>query len=223
VKEIYFTSKNIHEKSLRMLQELKKYRRRHKIVLNPNHSALLILDMQRFFLDESSHAYIPSSPAIIPEIKTLMHAFLKNNLPVIFTRHINTKKDANLMNKWWKDLIEEDNPLSEITSDLLRPENIVIKKTQYDAFYKTSLEDFLNKMGITQIVITGVMTHLCCETTARSAFLRGFDVFFTIDGTASYNEDFHRATLLNLSHGFAIPVLCKEIKEQLEHLHNDSE
>lgn len=198
-----------------MLQELKTFREGHKIDLRPGHCALLILDMQRFFLDESSHAHIPSALAIIPKVKSLMTAFLNNKLPVILTRHLNTKKDANLMDKWWRDLITEENPLSEITPEFKYPDAIVIKKTQYDAFYRTSLEDMLRKNGITQIVIAGVMTHLCCETTARSAFVRGFEVFFTIDGTATYNEDFHRATLLNLSHGFAIPVLCEEINEQL--------
>ena len=198
-----------------MLQELKTFREGHKLDLRPGHCALLILDMQGFFLDESSHAHIPSALAIIPKVKSLMTAFLNNKLPVILTRHLNTKKDANLMDKWWRDLITEENPLSEITPEFKYPDAIVIKKTQYDAFYRTSLEDMLRKNGITQIVIAGVMTHLCCETTARSAFVRGFEVFFTIDGTATYNEDFHRATLLNLSHGFAIPVLCEEINEQL--------
>ncbi|HDD44696.1 MAG TPA: isochorismatase family protein, partial [Candidatus Desulfofervidus auxilii] len=47
--------------------------------------------------------------------------------------------------------------------------------------------------------------------TARSAFMRNFEVFFVVDGTATYNRNFHLATLLNLSHGFAIPVLTQEI------------
>jgi len=55
------------------------------------------------------------------------------------------------------------------------------------------------------------MAHLCCETTARSAFVKGFEVVFVIDGTATYNKDFYISTLLNLSHGFAIPVLTEEI------------
>jgi isochorismate hydrolase len=55
------------------------------------------------------------------------------------------------------------------------------------------------------------MTHLCCETTARSAFIHGFEVFFTIDGTATYTEAHHRATLLNLANGFATPVLVAEL------------
>ena len=198
-----------------MLHELNEFRDKHKIDFKPGQCALLVLDMQRFFLDESSHAYIPSALAIIPGIKSLMDAFLKNNMPVILTRHLNTPKDANQMDKWWRDLITEESPLSEITPELKHPDAVIIKKTQYDAFYKTPLEDILRKNGVTQIVITGVMTHLCCETTAREAFVRGFDVLFTIDGTATYNEDFHRATLLNLSHGFAVPVLCEEIIDKL--------
>ncbi len=194
----------------------KKYRNGHKIDFNPVHSALLILDMQRFFLDKDSHAYVPDASVIIPKIKSLMNAFLERNLTVILTRHINTKKDANLMAKWWEDLITEKNPLSEIIPALNHPAAVVIKKTQYDAFYRTPLEDLLKQKDITQIVIVGVMTHLCCETTARSAFIRGFEVFFTMDGTATYTEDYHQATLLNLSHGFAIPVLCQEIEKQLE-------
>jgi bifunctional isochorismate lyase / aryl carrier protein len=60
------------------------------------------------------------------------------------------------------------------------------------------------------------MTHLCCETTARSAFMRGFEVFFTMDGTATYNEQLHRASLLTLSHGFALPVLMDELLRLME-------
>ena len=68
------------------------------------------------------------------------------------------------------------------------------------------------------MVVSGVMTHLCCETTARSAFVRGFEVFFLIDGTATYNKEHHLATLLNLSHGFANLVLSGEIFVALDHL-----
>ena len=115
------------------------------------------------------------------------------------------------MSRWWRDVIERENPLSEISSALDTSSGIVIEKTQYDAFYKTDLEADLREKDVRQIVISGVMTHLCCETTARSAFMRGFDVFFLVDGTATYNEDFHRATLRNLSHGFANLVLYDEI------------
>ena len=87
----------------------------------------------------------------------------------------------------------------------------LIQKSQYDAFYQTDLEKLLREKDVSQVIICGVMTHLCCETTARSAFMRGFEVFFPVDGTATYNLEFHRASLMNLAHGFAKIVLMKEL------------
>ena len=115
------------------------------------------------------------------------------------------------MSFWWRDLILAEHPYSEIIPALDTSAGLVIPKSQYDAFYGTPLEQALHERGVTQVVICGVMTHLCCETTARSAFLRGFEVFFTVDGTATYNENFHRATLLNLAHGFATLVMVGEV------------
>jgi isochorismate hydrolase len=115
------------------------------------------------------------------------------------------------MSRWWKDLIMENSPLSNITDDIDLSKGIVLKKRQYDAFYKTGLKEILISENIEQCVITGVMTHLCCETTARSAFVNGFEVFFTVDGTATYNDNFHKASILNLAHGFAEPVEVKNL------------
>jgi isochorismate hydrolase len=119
------------------------------------------------------------------------------------------------MATWWRDTITVDDPLSAIISDFDFSNRFVLSKNQYDAFYRTSLEEILHKKGVAQLVISGVMTHLCCETTARSAFVRGFEVFFVIDGTATYNENHHMASLLNLAHGFATPVLTNEIFQSL--------
>lgn len=182
----------------------------------PAQSALLIVDMQRYFLDESSHAYIPAADAILPGIKKLIETYSRNSLPVIFTRHINTAQNAKVMARWWADLIEEDDPLSEITHELDTPTGTVVTKTQYDAFYDTPLEKLLKKRDVSQVVVCGVMTQLCCETTARSAFVRGFEVFFPVDGSATYDEEFHKATLLNLSYGFATPVLIEELLSSLK-------
>ena len=86
-----------------------------------------------------------------------------------------------------------------------------MEKSQYDAFYKTSLEERLKDFGANQLVVTGVLTHLCCESTARSAFIRGFEIFFVVDATASYNKQYHLSSLRNLSHGFVTPVLSEEL------------
>jgi bifunctional isochorismate lyase/aryl carrier protein len=116
------------------------------------------------------------------------------------------------MMRWWKDLLGPDASMSQIIPELDTTKGDVIEKHQYDAFYRTELEQNLFSHNIQQVLVTGVMTHLCCETTARSAFMRGFNTFFSIDGTATYTEAFHRASVLNLAHGFALPVLTEEIK-----------
>ena len=210
-KERYFTPDNIGGKASGMLSEVGYLRERHKQTLHPDRSALLVLDMQRYFLEESSHAFVPAARAIIPGIVKLIDSYSGQGLPIIFTRHLNSDADAGMMSAWWRELIREDNPLSEIAPELDTSNGVVLEKSQYDAFHETSLEESLKQKGISQVIICGVMTHLCCETTARTAFMRGFAVFFAIDGTATYNEAFHRATLLNLAHGFAVPVLIEEI------------
>jgi isochorismate hydrolase len=212
----YFTAANIERKAHQMMAKLADFRQHHVLRFRPREAALLIIDMQRYFLDEESHAFLPSAPAIVPGLKLLRDGFQRRQSPVIFTRHANNERNAFMLGKWWSDLIPEGDELSEIIPELPPGDSIVIGKTQYDAFYQTELEEILKKRGVTQVVITGVMAHLCCETTARSAFVRGFEVIVAIDGMATENEDFHMATLNNLSHGFAIPVMIKELTRYLE-------
>ena len=89
----------------------------------------------------------------------------------------------------------------------------VINKHTYDAFYDTDLENILRKMNVNTVIITGVMTHLCCETTARSAFVRGFNVIFPLDGTITQNSKQHECTLRALSHSFAVTPTLKDFEE----------
>ena len=177
--------------------------------------------MQRYFLDEASHAYIPSAEAILLGINKLAQAYAARGLPVIYTQHLNTPQDAGSMEDWWQELITAESPFSALSPELDLATGVALPKSQYDAFYQTPLEELLREKGVSQVVICGVMTHLCCETTARSAFVRGFEVFFTVDGTATYNQTFHQATLTNLAHGFAALALVPEILSAVEGSHED--
>ncbi len=210
-KESYFTPESIGGKAREMLNDVEELRKRHPLKLSCDKSALLVLDMQRYFLEESSHAFVPSAQAIIPNISKLIDACSEKQIPIIFTRHLNSETNSGMMAKWWQELITPENPLSEIVDELDTSKGAIIKKSQYDAFHETNLEEMLHNKGITQVIICGVTTHLCCETTARSAFVRGFEVFLTIDGTATFRESFHRATMLSAAHGFAMPMLTSEI------------
>lgn len=211
MKEKYFDLDHIDRQAESLLNEVKNELEVHPLELKPAQAALLVMDMQGFFVEPDSHAFIPAARAILRNILKLQNVFLKNNCPVFQTRHLNTVENAGRMGEWWSELMTADHPLSQII-DVLRDQRAVqLEKSQYDAFYHTDLLSLLRDRGVSQLVITGVMAHLCCETTARSAFVRGFEVFFVVDGTATYNRDFHRATLLNLSHGFAVPVMSCDI------------
>jgi len=176
-------------------------------------SALLVIDMQRYFLESDSHAFIPAAPEIVGNVTSILEAYRGRDLPVIFTRHANTRgASAGSMERWWRDVLYEDDLLSQIAPALAPgPGEHVLRKSRYSAFVGTDLEGRLRSLGIERILITGVMTHLCCETTARDAFMRDFDVFIVIDGTASKSEDLHTSSLRTLADGFAIPVTTEEV------------
>lgn len=216
MKERYFTPDNIAEVSAGMIGGLMRSKGGKDTVFSPACSALLILDMQRYFLDENSHAYIPSMEAIIPGIARLAAAFSAAGRPLIMTRHLNTEENAGMMGRWWKDLIRKEDEMSGIVDSLSFAGATGMEKTQYDAFYSTDLEEMLCDEGVSQLVVTGVMAHLCVESTARSAFVRGFEVFLPADSIATYNIQLHMGSLRGLSHGFAVPVTSDMITGAFE-------
>lgn len=211
MKEAYFQPDTLHSLSR---QWLAKYGRQNKVKRQPfriQDACLLILDMQRYFLEDTSHAWIPSGESIIPGLNKAARHFRQAGRPVIFTQHINTNDNARMMGSWWSELIGEDHPLAAIHPDLDVQPGETLQKTQYDAFMDSNLGSRLLEADVKQVVIGGVMTHLCCETTARAAFCRGFEVFFLVDGTATYTPDHHQATLLNLAHGAAVLTTVSEL------------
>ena len=169
-------------------------------------TALLILDMQNYFSNPDSHAFIPATDSLFPLINTMVGIFTEAGNPVIFTRHFNAA-DENPMNLWWKDRIKKGTTEFEISGKLdCRKEDknvYILDKQYYDAFRNSDLNGIFKNHHIKKIIICGVMTHLCCETTARSGFMKGYEIYFPIDGTADYNGEFHSASSFNLYHGFA--------------------
>ena len=208
-KEEYFTPDNIAREAAAMANALPINGRAAAFSLT--NATLLIIDMQRYFLCARSHAFLPAAPAIIPNINSLIEAFRNATRPIVFTRHANSAQDAGQMAVWWRELLTRDHPLGDIETTLHFHKDPIIKKTQYDAFFNTDLESRLRQSNTKQLVITGVSTHLCCESTARSAFGRGFAVFIPIDGTATLNRELHSASLSGLAHACAVPVLTGDL------------
>lgn len=186
---------------------------RRTIVFNPESSALLVIDMQQYFCNPQSHAYFREANRIVPNIQKLITMYRGEQRPVIFTRYALLRTEqAGTMGRWWKDVLYDDHAMAPLIESLQPlPTEPVIRKTQYSAFFQTNLESFLKDQKVRSLVITGVLTHLCCETTARDAFMRGFDVFFVTDATASDEKRFHTASLTNLSDGFATLTTTQEL------------
>ncbi|RKX71550.1 hypothetical protein DRP53_01080 [candidate division WOR-3 bacterium] len=192
---------------------------RHRMRLRSKKAVLLVIDMQNFFLDPRSPAFAPDGRKIIPRIRRLIRAFRRIKRPVIYTRHGHhpDRIDVGILGWWWDGMIVEGSEESEICSELKpRRREKVIHKHRYSAFYQTDLELILKGYQAEDLVITGLLTNCCCETTARDAYMRDYRVFFLADATAAANQEFHLASLLNLAYGFAYITTTDEVIKMLQ-------
>ena len=217
VVEPYVTTKDIGSKARAWLEQIHPHNQ-HVMRLNAAKSTLLVIDMQQFFLDEASPSFTCGGVAILGTVKRLMNAFRKVGRPVIFTRHVHHPDDldSGIMGWWWAGKCLEGSPESEIHPELTpMPGEKVVLKHRYSAFYDTDLETVLRCLKVEDLVVTGLMTNLCCESTARDAYYRDYRVFVPADGTGSINEEMHCASLLNLAFGFAYVTTGAAITAQL--------
>ncbi len=171
----------------------------------PERAALLVIDMQRVFVEPDGASFLPRAPAVAARLAELIAVCREEEVPVIFTRHVHRSphEDGGQLARWWRSLILEGTRDAELCDALRpRPGERVIEKCRYDAFVGTPLESILRALEIEDLLIGGVLTNLCCETTARSAFVRDFGVFFLGDGTATADDQMHLASLRNISYGF---------------------
>ncbi len=216
--EPYVTDETIESMALAWLEKIRPYNE-HPMKLNSASSVLLVVDMQRFFLDADSPTFTCGGLAILPTVKRLIKAFRRADRPVIFTRHVHHPDDldSGIMGWWWEGKCLEGSPESEIHSELAPlPNEKVVFKHRYSAFYNTDLETVLRCLKVEDLVIAGVMTNMCCESTARDAYYRDYRVFIPADGTGTISEEMHLASLLNLAYGFALVTTSDEIVSRME-------
>ena len=168
-------------------------------------TGILLIDLQEYFRG----IILP----VLDNIKKVINTARRKNLPLFFTQHGHeSSEESGMLGRWWADLIIKGSKEAPFLPELgVSSEDRIIPKTTYNAFHQTSLEKQLRSHGIQDLVIGGVMTNLCCETTARDAFVRDYRVFFLADGTSTVNENFHLATLKNLSYGFATLLTCDHL------------
>jgi len=211
--EPYVTTDSLEEKAQYWLRKIEPFNQ-HRMQLNKEKSALLVIDMQKFFLDPASPTFTCGGLAVLPTLKQLIQAFREANRPVIYACHVHhpDRLDAGIMEWWWEGMCVEGSAESKVHDDIAPlPNEKVIFKHRYSAFYNTDLETVLRCLKIEDLVISGIMTNLCCESTTRDAYFRDYRVFFLADGTGSVTEEMHLASLLNLAFGFAFVTTANEI------------
>lgn len=195
----------------------------HKMKLRKSRACLMVIDMQNEFLAEDGAVFFHYASEIIPNLKRLLSACRRASIPVIYTAHVHEDPavDGGMTAEWWPEIKQGKSLIKgskgvEIHSSLRpRRHDRIISKHRYSAFYNTDLETVLRGMKVTDLIITGVLTNCCCESTARDAFFRDFSVFFLADATAASEPEFHVASLRNLAYAFAYVTTTDDILEQI--------
>ncbi|MDH4221949.1 MAG: cysteine hydrolase [candidate division Zixibacteria bacterium] len=209
----YINQENLKEKTKIWLRKISPYNI-HRLELNLRKAALLVIDMQNFFLEPQSHSFICAGVTVLPNVKKLVNFFRQRKRPVIYTCHVHHPQgmDAGIMGWWWQDMCREGTEEAKIFPEIEPlPEEKLINKHRYSAFYNTDLETILRCLKIEDLVISGIMTNMCCESTARDAYFRDYRIKFLADATGTVSEEMHLASLLNLSYGFADVCTTGEI------------
>lgn len=149
--------------------------------LDPAKTALLIVDMQRDFVDPEGSLHVPASPETLPAIKALLKRARAAGVPVAYTRDTHTPDDREfqiwpphcIRGTWGWHIVDE---LAPHDGDL------IFDKCRYDAFYDTALEHYLSRVWHTEhLIIAGTVANICVGQTAASAGLRWFQVITPAD------------------------------------------
>ena len=180
-------------------------------------AALLVVDMQEFFLSPRSPAYLPAARAVARNVALLADGFRRAGRPVAFTIHaVDGERDAGPMSRWWRRSCRWGTPDARVLAALSRREDEpVFRKTRYSGFSNPELRPWLQARGVRGLVVCGVMTHLCVESTARDAFDLGFDTRVPLDACGAPDEALHLGALKSAAHGFAFTPTTEEVLESI--------
>jgi len=199
-------------------------------ILDPTDSlespVLLVLDMQNEFLTHEGQMPVWGGPAILPNVLSLISAFRQHALPVVFTRHLCLEpfRHRNVLRSMQGvnpeiGFLADGSHTAELHQGLVPgPNDIVIEKYRYSAFYDSPLDTYLHVWKRRQVIITGVASNICCDSTARDAFYRGYSVYFPLDGTGGIDEVNHLQTLRTMALSFARVCLVSQLLSILDRI-----
>jgi ureidoacrylate peracid hydrolase len=199
--------------------------------VRPQHCAVLVVDMQNDFCAEGGAMHregrdLTLVKSMVPRLAQLITAARAAKVPLVWIRNVyNTGPNWYLSEIWLEQAERRRNgaylsiPVCEPNAwngDFYEvkpePSEVIVTKHRYGAFESTDLDLVLRSKGIRTVIMTGVATNVCVETTARQAFLRDYYVVFSNDCTATYSQPAHDMTLENIDAFFGQVASAAEIK-----------
>ncbi len=203
------------------------------LTLASGKSALLVVDMQRAFLDPGEAMEVPAARDIVPQIQSLLALFRGQGLPVIFTEFTYAEMLPLLVGQLHPEhrraaagaprgfgrpssscLLGEANV--HVVPDLApRPGELVVIKHYYDGFNGTPLDQALRARGITHLVLTGTMTDICVLATVVGGMNREYRMTVVEDATATLSPEIQHAALDVIRRAYARVLTAKQIAEEI--------
>jgi ureidoacrylate peracid hydrolase len=175
--------------------------------LDPNRTAVIVVDMVNEFFEPGGKMVLEGGKALYAPVNALLDAAHKAHIPVFYTNQWLRPDDALfkkriphcLMDTWG----------AQIVDALHRaPDDIVVPKRRYSAFFCTDLDLHLRERNIATVIVTGVVTNICVRSTVHDAFFLGYEVVVPVECVAAtapqaqetslYDIDTHYGTVVNL-------------------------
>ena len=194
--------------------------------------ALLVVDMQNDFVRTGAPLEVPAARATFDAHRYLLDAFRKLGAPVVYTKFLATP-EPSLLWRWspqcapptlccHKGVLRryDDTATALECTDIVTelapaPHDLIIEKYGYGAFHGTPLSDLLRQRGVRSLVVTGTVTQICVEETAREAFHHGFATTIVADAVSSFAPDLHAATLKNFAMKFGWVDTAESVLKRL--------
>jgi nicotinamidase-related amidase len=203
------------------------------ITLVPGRTALLVVDMQRAFLEPGEAMEVPPARDVVPRIGELIAIFRDKRLPVVFTRFTYSAEAPLLVGELHPEhrrampgapvgtgrpsssCLEGQDNVRIVAGLEPRAGELVIDKRYYDGFNGTALDGALRARGITTLVVTGTMTDICVLATVVGGFNREYRMVVVEDGVATLWPGIQDAALDILGRAYARVMAAKAVADQL--------
>jgi ureidoacrylate peracid hydrolase len=188
-------------------------------------TALVVIDLQNAFLLEGMPSYIRGATGLIPHVNKLAAALRSVGGTVAWLQHTYDplwSVYADFSNPAHLEAIAmaytPGHPGHELHGDLaVRDNDLVLPKRRFSAFIQGSsdLDARLRDKGVDTVIVTGVASNSCCESTARDAMMLNYRTLFVSDANGTRSDDEHNATLANMLRLFADVAATDEIVSRL--------